>query len=198
MKVRLLAIGIIILFLTPLFYSPPSLNSFERAEFRFKPGRLIVMEEPPEQNYEDENQAFAQAKKANIIVYSIAAGYVDKNDQRHFPWSQASLSKSKQLIIMVDFKVTKRAKVGVHVVISGPTTSETPEEPLIINAKKNAYYQQEFILDLTQGNSQDDSNGGPVPGLYDMIGIVYPYWTEFPMKKSGGMTFASMRTELKE
>jgi len=156
------------------------------------------MEEPPEQDYEDENQVYIQASKANIIVYSIATGYVDKNDQRHFPWSQASLSESKQLIISVDFKVTKNAKVGVLALISGPITGEQVDEELIINAKKNVYYRQEFITDLAQANSQADSNGGPVPGLYNMIGIVYPDETEMPMSKSGGMTFASKITELKK
>ncbi len=77
-------------------------------------------------------------------------------------------------------------------------TNFLQDEGLIINAKKNAYYRQEFITDLTQGNSQADSNGGPVPGLYNILGIVYPEETEIPMSKSGGMTFASMITELKK
>ena len=120
------------------------------------------------------------------------------NDQRHFPSSQASLSKSKQLIMSIDFKVTKNAKVGVYILISGPTSGEQPGDELIINAKKNVYYRQEFTTDLTGGSTQQDSNGDPFPGLYDMVGFVYPDWTEFPMNKSGGMTFAAKRTELKK
>lgn len=57
-----------------------------------------------------------------------------------------------------------------------------------INAQKNVYYRQIFEIDLTELEP-----GAVLPGVYDIMIIVVPSESAMPMRRTGGMTFATCR-----
>lgn len=196
-KLKFAAFGILFLFLIPFFYSPMELGCIDKVGFKFRPGRLIVMDQPSymEQGYED--PALVQASKGNIIVFSVVVGYEDKNGTRHLPAARVRLNNASKLITFIDFKVTKNAQVAIIQLVNGPITNFyalTEEDMIMVNAKKNVIYRQEIVLDLATA----DPSETPAPGLYDIGMIVFPSFTEFPMLKSGGMTFDSVRVEVRK
>ncbi len=195
-KFKLGAFGILLIFLIPLFYSPTELGSFEKVAFKFRPGRLIVLDEPSYPEEGDEDLAFVQASKGNIIVFSVAVGYEDKTGTTHLPAARIRLSDVSKLITIIDFKVTKSAQVALVQLVNGPITNfyaMTEEDIIMVDALKNVVYRQEVVLDF----ATTEPNQIPPPGLYEIGMIVFPSFTEFPMLKSGGMTFDSVRVEIK-
>lgn len=195
-KSKLGALGILILFLIPLFYSPLELGSYENTGFKFRPGRLIILAEPSDMEEGEEDLAYVQGSKGNIIVFAVAVGYEDKNGITHLPASQIKLSDVSKLITIVDFKVTKNAQVAIVHLVNGPITNfyaMTAEDMIMVKAKKNVVYRQEVVVDMATA----DPTQIPVPGLYEIGMIIFPNFTEFPMLNSGGMTFDTVRVEIK-
>jgi hypothetical protein len=196
-KLKLAAFGILFLFLIPFFYSPMELGCNEKVGFKFRPGRLIVLDQPNylEQGFEE--PALVQASKGNIIVFSVVVGYEDINGTTHLPAARIRLNNASKLITFIDFKVTKNAQVAIVQLVNGPITNFyalTEEDMIMVNAKKNVVYRQEVVLDLATA----DPTQIPVPGLYEIGMVVFPSFTEFPMLKSGGMTLDSVRVEIKK
>jgi hypothetical protein len=88
--------------------------------------------------------------------------------------------------------VNKNAKLFIIPLISGPVAGFMLEEEddafFEVNAKTNVVYRQIFEIILSELEP-----GSIVDGVYDLMMIVVPSESSFPMKKTGGMTVATCR-----
>lgn len=178
-----------------LFFSLSDLESLSvgSTKFKIRPVRLEIVDLPGDEEQDVDEMMYTQASKANIIVFAIVPGYIDKQDVESFPAYKASLNNVKKLNVYVYFKVTKNAKVEIIPFVSGPVAGlvSGEEEPYLVSAKKNVIYRQVFETDLSLLPP-----GAIPPGLYDFIAIVVPSEEDFPFSKSGGMTHVACRVQM--
>jgi len=189
-KIRFWTVGSIVLLAVLLLYSP---LSAEKGKLKIRPGKLIALDYGDEFSQNFEPELYAAGKKGNIIAFSVLAGYEDKNGKKYLPYFKASLKKAAKALFRVDFTCTKSAKLGIWLLFMGPVGTMVSEEDFEIDVKKNVYYQQEF--ELGEPEERDLQEEG-VPGIYDVIAIIYPTDEEMPMVGSGGMTIATCRLQI--
>ena len=188
---KLWALGLVLLLL--LSVAPLKADGVGFSKLKIRPVRLEILDDGSDTELDRDDWMYTQAPNNGIvIVFSAMYGYTDNQNVEVFPKYRISINKAKTLMFSVDFKVNKNATLTIIPLISGPVAGfmleDEGDEFFEVNAKKNVYYRQIFEIDLTELEP-----GAVLPGIYDMMVIVVPGEGSMPMKKTGGMTYATCR-----
>jgi len=187
------ALGLAFLFMLSIV--PLEADSLPTSKLKIRPVRLEILDDGSGIEEGLDDWMYAQGPSGIVIVFSAMFGYIDKQDREVFPKFRISIKNSNSLLFSVDFKVNTNAKLQIIPLISGPVAGfmlENEDEDFFeVNAQKNVYYRQIFEIDLTELGPDDI-----FPGIYDQMILVVPAESSFPMRKTGGMSFATSRAWL--
>jgi len=179
-------------FLLVLSIVPLRAKGFRNSGLKIRPVRLEILHDGTGTEQDVDDWMYAQGPTGTVVVFSAMYGFTNKQNVETFPKYRVSIKNSNSLMFSVDFKVSSNAKLSIIPLISGPVAGFMLEEEgddfPEINVKKNVYYRQIFEIDLTELEP-----GAVLPGVYDMMIIVVPSGSAMPMRKTGGMTYATCR-----
>ena len=187
---KLWALGLV--FFLVLSIAPLEAQGVGFSKLKVRPVRLEILDDGSDTEPDLDDWMYAQGPNGIVTVFSAMFGFTNRQNVETFPKYRISIRNSNSLMFSVDFKVSSNAKLAIIPLISGPVVGfmleEEEEDFPEVNAQKNVYYRQIFEIDLT-----DLEPGTVIPGLYDIMIIVAPAESAMPMRKTGGMTYATCR-----
>ncbi|MFC2164312.1 hypothetical protein ACFLT2_04880 [Acidobacteriota bacterium] len=187
---KLWVLGLV--FILILSIAPLKADGAGVAKLKIRPVRLEILDDGSGSEQDLDDWMYTQGPNGIVIVFSAMFGNTNKQDTEIFPKYRVSIRNSNSLMFSIDFKVNSNAKLQIIPLISGPVAGfmleDEGDEFFEVNAQKNVYYRQIFEIDMT-----DLDPGSIVPGVYDIMIIVVPAESAMPMRKTGGMTYATCR-----